>query len=611
MIKMSGWPVRYGGAVLAVAGCMALVSLPGIGDEFNSVLYLAVLLVAWYGGLGPGLLATTVITILAMIGQVLRPDFTSWQLVRIPLFTTGGVLIALLGEALHAARRRVEVGQQRLSAVLTSIADAVVATDDKGRVTFLNPKAESLCGWTQADAVGRSLRDVLVIVDEETRRPLQTPVERVLAEDRPIGLANPTILIAKNGNERPIDDSAAPVRDQRGGLAGVVMVFRDITERRKAEKDREQLFQEVRANNQRKDEFLAMLAHELRNPLAAISSAVTVTQQGALQEHIEWSMEVINRQLRHLSRLIDDLLDVSRITRGKIVLRRSVVEASPILDGALETIRPLIEDRKHTLDLALDRGNLWVNVDPTRLEQIVVNLLSNAAKFSKHQSHIWLAARRQGREIAITVRDAGIGIPPERLQEIFELFAQGDRSLARSEGGLGIGLTVVKRLVEMHGGSVTAASEGAGKGSEFTVRLPAAERPSTAPQPAAGSPSEPSGRTSRILVVDDNVDTASGMARLLKLRGHDVAVAHTGPEAIETAARHRPEFVLLDIGLPGMDGYEVATRLREEASCRETVIVAASGYGQEEDRRRSLAAGFDYHLVKPIDQDVLLTILSR
>ena len=203
----------------------------------------------------------------------------------------------------------------------------------------------------------------------------------------------------------------------------------------------------------------------------------------------------------------------------------------------IETIRPLVEDRKHSLELAIDRGNLWVNVDPTRLEQVVVNLLSNAAKYSKHESHIWLTALRRDRQIMITVRDTGIGIPPEKLHEIFELFAQGDRSLARSEGGLGIGLTVVKKLVEMHGGSVSAASEGPGKGSEFTVRLPAALPPMTSRLPSSEHHRDPTGRSSRILVVDDNVDTATGMASLLELLGHDVAIAHTGPEAIETAAR--------------------------------------------------------------------------
>jgi PAS domain S-box-containing protein len=411
-MKMSSWPVRYSGAALAVGACLALMSLAGIGEKLGSVLYLAVLLVAWYGGLGPGLVTTALITIVAITGQVSRPDFAPLALVPIPLFTTGGVLITLIVEGLHAARRRVEVSQERLSAVLTSIADAVVATDERGRVTFVNPMAESLCGWTQAQAVGRPLEEVLVIVDEETHERCPSPVDRVLAEGHPAGLANRAVLIATDGTERPIDDSAGPVRGERGGLAGAVMVFRDITDRRKAEKDREQLFQEVRANNQRKDEFLAMLAHELRNPLAAISSAVTVTQHGALREHIEWSMEVINRQLRHLSRLIDDLLDVSRITRGKIELRRSIVDATTIIDGALQTIRPVIEDRKHTLDLAIDRGNLWVDVDPTRLEQIVVNLLSNAAKYSKNQGRVWLTAARYGEEIAITVRDAGIGIAP-------------------------------------------------------------------------------------------------------------------------------------------------------------------------------------------------------
>jgi PAS domain S-box-containing protein len=611
MTKMSGWPVRYTGAVLAVAACVALMSIPEIGEKLGSVLYLAVLLVAWYGGLGPALLATVLIALLAIIGQVSRSDFAPWRLVPIPLFVAGGALIALLVEALHAARRRVEVNHRWLTAVLASIGDAVIATDGQGRVTFVNPMAESLCGWPQAEAAGRPLGEVLVVVNEETRETSQDPVQRVFAEGCAVALANRTLLIARDGTERPIDDSAAPIRDERDGLSGVVVVFRDITERRKDEKDRERLYEEVRANDQRKDEFLAMLAHELRNPLAAISSAVMVTQHGGLQEHIEWSMEVINRQLRHLSRLIDDLLDVSRITRGKIELRRTVVDATTILESALETIRPLFEARKHCLEPAIDRGNLWVNVDPTRLEQIVVNLLSNAAKYSENHSRIWLTAVRKGDEIVIGVRDAGIGIPSERLHEIFELFAQGDRSLARSEGGLGIGLTVVKKLVEMHGGNVRAASAGPGRGSEFTVRLPAAERPAEALPPAGGPPWNTTGRSSRILVVDDNVDMATGMARLLGLLGHDVAIAHNGPEAINVAASHRPEFVLLDIGLPGMDGYEVAARLRREESCRDIVIVAASGYGQEEDRMRSLAAGFDYHLVKPIDQDVLQTILSR
>ena len=222
-----------------------------------------------------------------------------------------------------------------------------------------------------------------------------------------------------------------------------------------------------------------MLAHELRNPLAAMGNAVALSTRSRLQEHIDWSMEVINRQIKHLSRLIDDLLDVSRINRGKIELRRDVLDATAILDSAVESVRPLAEERKHKLSVSIDRGNLWVNADPTRLEQVVTNLLTNAAKYTENGGHIWLEAGRDGGEIVITVKDTGVGIPPDKLPEMFELFAQGDRTLARSEGGLGIGLTVVNKLVQMHGGTVTAKSEGIDKGSEFSVRLPAAKRPAS------------------------------------------------------------------------------------------------------------------------------------
>jgi CheY-like chemotaxis protein len=313
--------------------------------------------------------------------------------------------------------------------------------------------------------------------------------------------------------------------------------------------------------------------------------------------------------MTHLIRLIDDLLGVSRINRGKIELRRDVLDATPILDSAAATVRTLVKERKHSLDLAVDRGNLWVKVDPTRLEQVVVNLLNNAAKYSENAGHILLSARHEANEVVINVKDKGVGISPEKLPEMFELFAQGDRSLARSEGGLGIGLTVVKKLVEMHGGTITATSEGPGKGSEFVIRLPAAKRPAKV-LPTTEGPTEMACKQARILVVDDNADTAQGMARLLTRLGHEVATAHSGPKAIEEARAHRPEFVFLDIGLPGMSGYEVASKLRQEECCAKAVIVAISGYGQNEDRRQSKEAGFDHHLIKPLNYDALLALLA-
>lgn len=406
----------------------------------------------------------------------------------------------------------------------------------------------------------------------------------------------------RSGQYRWVIDNGIPLFDVDHVFTGFIGSCVDIQDRIAAE-------EELRENDRRKDEFLAMLAHELRNPLSAIGNAVTVLQMSNDPDNSRFAKDVITRQLKHLTRLIDDLLDVSRISRGKIELRTDVLDATPILDSAVATVLPLIDERMHRLDVSIDRGKLWVNVDPTRLEQVLVNLLNNAAKYSEDAGHISLSARKDGRHVVITVLDQGVGIPPEKLPQMFELFAQGDRSLARSEGGLGIGLTVVKKLVELHGGSITAQSEGLGKGSEFTIRLLAATRPVVSRNAVENLDGKPSSKA-RILVVDDNVDTVRGMARLLKLIGHEVRTAHDGHEALKVAREFEPEIILLDIGLPGMDGYTVAARLRQETRCKDTVIVAMSGYGQEEDKRRSKEAGFDHHLIKPLDHDALLTLLS-
>jgi PAS domain S-box-containing protein len=360
--------------------------------------------------------------------------------------------------------------------------------------------------------------------------------------------------------------------------------------------------------DRRKDEFLAMLAHELRNPLASIGNAAALLRLADSDEHREWAREVVERQVKHLAHLVDDLLDVSRITRGMIGLKKERLDPATVLDAAVEAVRPLIEERKHGLTFSCPRGELWVDADPTRLAQILVNLLTNAAKYTESGGRIRLDARREGQEIVFSVRDTGIGIPPQHLPHIFELFAQGDRSLARSEGGLGIGLTLVKKLAEMHGGSVVATSPGPGKGAEFVVRLPAAEKPEEiGARERAGASAR---RTARILVVDDNVDVARGMVKLLRMLGHEVRTAYDGPSAIEVGRAFEPDFILLDIGLPGKDGYQVAAELREDACCKDVVFIAITGYGMEEDRRRSKQAGFDHHLVKPIDYDALVSLIT-
>jgi CheY-like chemotaxis protein len=357
-------------------------------------------------------------------------------------------------------------------------------------------------------------------------------------------------------------------------------------------------------------EFLATLAHELRNPLAPIRNAVSLMQMGGLGESmVEWYRTVIDRQVTHLARLVDDLLDVSRIANGKITLQRAPVDMALVVENAVDACRPLIDARKHTLEVLLPIERLRVDGDFTRLSQILLNLLNNAAKFTPPGGTIRLTVEREGEQVVLRVRDTGYGIPADLLPRVFDLFTQGDRSLERSEGGLGIGLALVRRLVERHGGAVEAHSDGAGHGSELVVRLPLLALPADAPG-GAGPELPPRTGLRRVLVIDDNRDAAESMTVLLELWGHEVRIAYNGPDAVGLAADYRPDAVLLDIGLPGMNGYEVAQRLRELPGCEGAMLMAVTGYGQDEDRRRSREAGFDHHLTKPVEPAVLQSLLA-
>jgi signal transduction histidine kinase len=368
--------------------------------------------------------------------------------------------------------------------------------------------------------------------------------------------------------------------------------------------------EQLAAENRRKDEFLAMLAHELRNPLAAINNAVQLLGEADGEEEHRWAKDVVRRQVEHLGHMLSDLLDLSRLTRGRLTLKREPVEFGSVVGVALELVRPLMEERGHELALSVAPGPVLLDADRVRLEQVLVNLLTNAAKYTEPGGRIELTTRCVADDVEISVRDNGTGIAPDLLPHIFDPLAQGERSLARSEGGLGIGLTIVKRLVELHGGTVSATSGGPGHGSEFTVTFPAVRQAEPSREEApAGAPE--SGRPARVLVVDDNIDLARSLARYLKRLGHDVQTAYEGNEAIERARSHRPEFLLLDIGLPGRDGYQVAEELRRDASCKRATFIAITGYGREEDRRRSREAGFDHHLVKPVDFNVLLMLLGK
>jgi len=379
--------------------------------------------------------------------------------------------------------------------------------------------------------------------------------------------------------------------------------------------DNARLYREVQDADRRKNEFLAMLAHELRNPLAPIRSAVHVLRLlGSADPQVRWAQDVIDRQVQQMVRLVDDLLDVSRITRGKITLQTEPVDLGAVVARAVETSRPLIDQREHQLTVSLPREPVRVEADATRLAQVLANLLNNAAKYTEKGGYIGLGATLEDGEAVVRVRDSGMGIPAEMLSSIFDLFTQVDRALDRSQGGLGIGLTLVRRLVEMHRGTVQAFSAGPGRGSEFVVRLPAL--PDARPRPAACNGIVEARRASegpphRVLVVDDNVDGAESVALLLRLFGHEVRVAHDGLAALAAVEAFRPEVVLLDIGLPGMDGLEVARTLRQQPDLKDVLLVALTGYGREEDRRRTQEAGFDVHLVKPVHANDLPPLLAR
>jgi PAS domain S-box-containing protein len=799
------------------------------------------------------------------------------------------------------AQREERRQREQLHVTLSSIGDAVIVTDTHGRVTFLNPVAQELTGWGPQEAAGRPLEEVFPIVNEETRRTVENPVARVLREGLVVGLANHTVLLSRTGREIPIDDSAAPIRGEDGTIAGVVLVFRDVTETRQAMttrlllaaivessddailsktldgiitswnggaerlfgysaeeivgrplsllippesphelpgilkrlrrgnrvehyetvrlrkdgsrvqvslsispvKDGEDrvvgaseiarditarkrqeavlrflaeaskalaalldvpstlqkvarlavpdfadwcavdlldedvalrrvavahadpakvalahelhrryppdpnaavgtwkvlrtgraeivseisdsllresiadeallsiirelglksyiavplmvrgkslgvltfiaaesgrhygpedlllaedlgqraaiaienahLYSELKEADRRKDEFLAMLAHELRNPLAPIRNALQVMKMPqASREAVVSARQMTERQVLHMVRMVDDLLDVSRIMRGRIELRKEPVDLAAVIAQAVETAQPMIDAQGQLLIVSVPPEPLRLDADPTRLAQVVGNLLNNAAKFSQRAGRIWLSVERQGSEILLRVRDEGMGIRPNLLPHVFDLFFQGDISLERAHGGLGIGLTVVRKLVEMHGGTITAFSAGPGQGSEFVIHLPElrAEADPGAIRPGPHVAVAPVSR--RVLVVDDNVDAAESTAVILRLAGHETRLAHSGPEALRLAEEIRPQVVLLDIGLPGMNGYEVARRLRQDADLGEAVLIAVTGYGQDEDRRRSEEAGFDYHVTKPVDPEDLQRLMAH
>jgi len=490
-------------------------------------------------------------------------------------------------------------------AALNAVRDAVFALDTEGCVSFENRAAERLTGIAPETARHQRIGELLDLRDATTGQTLD------LRETADTVIRN-AVLKDAGGAEHRLDLHFDPIRTEDGTISGAVLVLEVPAATEEAAAELRRRSDELLTADRRKDQFLAMLAHELRNPLAPIRNAVELMRQvESTDPTFQPSREMVERQVKHLARLVDDLLDVSRLTQGSIRLRKEVVDLGSVIERAVDATHSLIESRGHTLSLALPAPPIRLEADAARIEQVVTNLLNNSAKYTMPGGHIWLSAERQGEEAVIRVRDNGIGVPPDVLARVFEPFVQCDGSLARSEGGLGIGLTLARSLIEMHGGTVEAHSPGLGQGSELVVHLPirvAAGLPE--PPPSRETSSFTAARPVRVLVVEDNLDAAESLATLLRLWGHDVRMVHDGLDALDAARAYQPEVVLLDIGLPGLDGYQVAERLRSEIGLDQALLVAMTGYGQPEDRRRSHEAGIHHHFVKPVEPFVLRNLLA-
>ena len=515
----------------------------------------------------------------------------------------------------HELTEQAQESEARYRALFEAAPMAVFVCDRDAVIQQYNARAVELWGRAPVCGVEQHCGSTRLWLPDGTLLPhVQSPVMEVLRTG--IAVHNVEVSIERpDGSRLPVLVNFAPLKNVPGEIIGAITSFIDISERSLLEqKTREQAKALVDLHG-RKDEFLAMLSHELRNPLAAICNAGHLLrlekQENPLQKQ---ARIIIERQAAQLTHLVDDLLEISRITSGRVQLRPERVAASGIVERAVETVRTLIDKQGHQLTVSLPAETIWLDADPARLEQVVGNLLTNAAKYTAEAGHIWLTVQQEGNECVLRVRDTGVGIAPDLLPRIFDLFTQAERSLDRSQGGLGIGLALVQRLVEMHDGRVEAHST-LGHGSEFVVRLPVAQP--AAPQATAVTADniQPTGRSLRVLIVEDNTDTAQGLALVLHAFGHQTRTVHDGLTALQAVLEYQPNLMLLDIGLPGLNGFEVAKQIRQQPGLNDIVLVAVTGYGNETDRQRSQESGFDHHLVKPADfktiQQILATVSQR
>jgi PAS domain S-box-containing protein len=537
-------------------------------------------------------------------------------LLLLHVFLATIAVTSLLAAALVAERRRVEARLEaaqeapaRLAAIVADSDDAIVSKTLDDIITSWNRAAEELYGFTAAEAIGRPI--TLIIPDD--RRPEEDAVLARIRRGEAVQHFE-TVRVRKDGTRVDVSLTISPIRNQSGVIVGASKIARDISERRHLEEERRAFLArehagraEAEAANRAKDEFLALLGHELRNPLGAIVSAVQVLGLvGAQEDRADRARQIITRQVQHLTRLVADLLDVGRVTAGKIVLDRRPLDLADAVERCLAALTASGKTERHAL--LVETEPVWVDADEVRLEQIIANLVDNAVKYTPSRGRIRVSVRPVEGHAILRVEDDGIGMSPELLDRVFDLFVQGDRTLERASGGLGIGLMLVRRLVELHGGTVEAASEGPGQGSTFTVRLPSRLAPVAPSRHEAALPESRVRR--RLLVVEDDRDVRESLRTMLELTGHEVHAAEDGPSGLAAIRRLAPDIALVDIGLPGLDGYEVARRVRAEPGGAKPVLVALTGYGSAEDRERAHEAGFDLHLVKPITSDQLARILG-
>jgi len=602
-------------AVVATTGAVLLRSLLSrwLGYELPFITFFgAVMAAAWYGGLYPGLLAT-VLSAFAAEFWFMTPSWSlavpqPFQVIGIVLFVLTGTLISVAAERLLSARQQIELLRLRdqnersaadrarslLAAVVESSEDAILTKSLQGTILSWNAGAEQMFGYPAAEAVGNH---VGLIVPAGRREEEADSLTRVSRGERVPAFE--TERVAKDGTVLDVSVTLSPIRGDSGAIIGASSIARDIGARKALEGS-------LREADRRKDDFLAVLAHELRNPLAPVRSSVALLKLGASTTAVGPVADVIDRQTRHMARLLDDLLDVSRITRGRLELRREVVGLHEVIDAALETTRPMFDTAGQSIAVTLPPAPVRLDGDPVRLAQVFANILSNASKYSDRGGRVTIDATAGAGEVVVRVTDQGIGIDPAMLQRVFEMFSQASQTVNRAQGGLGIGLALVRGLVDLHGGRVAAESAGPGRGSCFTVTLPASDGPL---ESETGPASFVAG-AGRVLVVDDNRDGADTLAMVLRAHGFTVRTAYGGQDALTIAGSFQPHAILLDIGMPGLDGYATARRLRAATAVPSPFLVAVTGWGQERDRQLTTEAGFDAHLVKPVDVNDLTALLQ-